>query len=394
MLVLLGYVGAIQPAMAENRSASQSVWVIAQDRVTLRIVLPAEEARQLRPRGLPPPSTEQVASYVLDRVSVSASGTRCPAIDQGYDIGRIDILSVGAGLYGFEIIFQCPSSQDLILRNAVLFERVPQHVDFARIEQNGAVVAQLFTSGRQDLHIPAAGAAAVPAGGYVRLGISHIRNSLDRVCFLAGLLILVRNRRDFLRISGGLLLGYFASTIVSASGYAIPNMPAAEAGLGFLVALIAAQSIAWEARRRGVVAGAVGAVMMLVGVATLLLRAGQIAWLPFGLGLFAASLLRIGELRWLPIVVLPAIFGFLDGLVLPGDYAKLQLWHQLSFARLMAFNAGALLAGAALVGSLFAAALLFRRLKLSLPRAAMQDLAATALAGLGAFWMLSAVLAN
>jgi hypothetical protein len=393
MFALIGLLGTAQLAVAENRSVSRSIWVVAQDRVTLRLLLPIAEARQLTPKNLPPPSTEQVASYILGRVSVSAAGSACPAIDQGYDIGRIDTLSIGAGLYGFEIIFHCPSSRDLLLRNAVLFERAPQHVDFARIEQNGAVAAQLFTQEKQELLI-SAGAAPAGVGEYIRLGISHIGHSLERICFFGGLLVLVRGRRDFIGIAAGLLLGYGACAAICAGGRAIPNSAAVESSVGFLVAFIAAQAIAWETHRPRMVGATVGGAMLLIGVATLLIRGGQIAWLPFGLGLFAASLVCLAEYRWLPIVALPASFGFLDGLVLPGDYARLQLWQETSFLRLMAFNAGAMLAAALFVGLFFGTLLLLRKGRFALPRAAVQDLTAAILACLGAFWMLSAVLVN
>jgi hypothetical protein len=389
MLALLGLLGAIQPAIAENRSVSQSIWTVARDRVTLRFVLPAAEARQLSPKNLPPPSTEQVASYVLGHVSVSAAGSACPAIDQGYDIGRIDTLSVGDGLYGFEIIFQCPGTRDMLLHNAVLFERVPQHIDFARIEQNGAAAAQLFTFGSEQLRLPDNGAAiAAGTGEYLRLGVSHIRHGFDRICFLAGLLVLVGKRRDLLGVASGLLLGYGASSAVAAGGYAIPNMPAVESAVGFLVAFIAAQAIAWEVPRPRLVAAIVGGAMLLVGAGALVLRGAQVAWLPVGLGLFAASLVCISDHR-LPVIVVPAAFGFLDGLVLPGEYARLPLWHQASIPGLLAFNAGALLADALLIGFFLALLAALRRSKFTVPGAIARDLAATAFSGLGAFWMLS-----
>jgi HupE / UreJ protein len=388
LYALIGLVIAIRPAIAEDRSVSHSDWLIAKDRVTLRFVLPVTEARRLTSRGLPPPSTEKVASYILDRVSVSASGTLCTAIDQGYDIGRIDSLSVGSGLYGFEIIFQCPSPLDLVLRNAVLFERAPQHVDFARIEQDGVVVTQLFTKGREEIKIHSSGVRQAGISEYIGLGVRHILHSLDRICFLAGLLVLLRSRRDLMGLVTGLLLGYAAALGVEAGGFAIPNMPAVESAMGFLVASLAAQSIAWEARRPRIVASVVGVAMLLIGVTALLVR-GQIGWLAVGLGIFAASLLSNAPRRGLPILALPAVFGFLDGLVLPGDFAGLELSRQIPFLGLFAFNTGALLGDAFLLGAGVGAALLVRRRNIAAPGAMVKDLAATVLAGLGTFWMLS-----
>jgi len=389
MFVLLGLASAVRPASAEDRSVSHSIWLIAKDRVTLRLVLPVGEARRLAGPGLPPPSTEKVAGYILDHVSVTAAGSACPAIDQGYDIGRIDTLSVGPGLYGFEVIFQCPGSLDLVLRNAVLFERAPRHIDFARIEDNGAVLTQLFTLGREQLRIFPGVVRAAGVGDYLALGISHIVHSLDRLCFLAGLLLLLRGRRDLPGIVIGLLFGYGAAVAMTAGGLLIPSMPAVESALGFLVACLAAQAIAWEVRRPRIVAGVVGGTLLLMGLWAFLLRAGEIGWLAVGLGIFAASVLSIADRHWLTMVLLPAAFGFLDGLVLPGDYARLQLAQQLSFPTLIAFNAGALLGGALLIAALVGLVMLVRKKRLAFPGALAKDFAATALAGAGVFWMLS-----
>jgi hypothetical protein len=384
---LLGVLGAIQPASAETRSVSASTWVVAQDRVILRFVLPVEEARRLSPSNLPP-STEQVARYVLERVSVSAAGSACAALDQGYDIGRIDTLSVGEGLYGFEIVFQCPGPEDLVLHNAVLFDIVPQHINFARIEQNGSITLQLFTSRSEVLRLRRNGTAA-PAGEYIRLGVSHIGHSLDRICFLAGLMVLLANRRDWLTMASGMLLGYSAASAVAAAGYLIPNMAAAEAALGFLVAFVAAQAIAWEVGRPRLVAGIVGCAMLLMGAGALLLRGGQIAWLAVGLGLFAASLVWNSDQRRLSLLLLPAAFGFFDGLVPAGDYSRLQLWHQLSLSGLSAFNAGSLLADAVFIGLFLTSLAALRRFKFNVAGAIVRDLALTVFAGLGTFWMLT-----
>jgi hypothetical protein len=93
--------------------------------------------------------------------------------------------------------------------------------------------------------------------------------------------------------------------------------------------------------------------------------------------------------RGLPIVALPAVFGFLDGLVLPGDFAGLELSHQVPFLGLFAFNTGALLGDVLLLAAGLSAALLVRKQNIAAPGAMVKDLAATALAGVGTFWMFS-----
>jgi hypothetical protein len=387
-LALIGLL-MMHAASAEERSVSHSVWSIAQDRVTLRYVLPVTEARQLVPGALLP-ATEQVAGEVLGGVGVMASGSACTAIDQGYDIGRINTLSVGAELYGFEVIFQCPSAVDFVLKNGVFFNRRPGHIDFARIELNGLATQQLFSAERQLLKIPSTGAVpASSAVAYLRLGISHIMHSLDGLCFLAGLLMLARTRKSLMSVIFGLLLGYFLSWLACAGGYSIPDLPAAASMIGFLVVCIAAQAVALELRRTRLVAGVFAAALCLIGVCVGLARGVEFLWLPVGLGVFAACFLPVAEHR-LP-VLLPALFGFLDGQVLPGDYARLQLWRQVPLFKLWAFNSGAMLADVAVILLALVALQWLGKQKFMLSGPLIKDMAATGLAGMGTFWMLFAL---
>lgn len=388
---LLVAVALTHPARAETRSVSYSDWLIAQDRVTLRFLLPVAASRGLVARGLPPPSTEQVAAYVLDRVSVSAAGALCPAIDQGYDIGRIDPLSVGTGLYGFEIIFKCPQRGDLVLRNAVLFDRFPRHVNFTRVEANGRALDQLFTAGRERLAIPETGyAAPAGAGVYSRLGAGHVWRSFDRILFLLGAALLARGRREILGAVAAMCLGYAASIAACTRGLVVARPEWVDAALGFVIALLGVQIVVRQAVRPRRVAAVVVAALALIGAYTLIARGREAAMLPFGFGIFAACILLFGPgHRWFGLAALTAIFGFLDGLVLPGDYARLQLGRELLASKLSAFDAGAMLTNGLLAAFLGFALGLLQRTKLRVPQPIAEDLTATLLAGTGVFWMLS-----
>jgi hypothetical protein len=387
--VLIGLLAGNATVFAAQRSVSRSDWLIEGNRVTLRFSLPQDAARRIVDNGTTP-STEQVAAYVLDHLSVSAADTVCPAIDQGYDIGRIDTLSVGSDSYGFEVIFSCPRSQSLTLRDSVLFERVPQHLNFARIDDHGHTVTQIFTAGRQELRTEAGEQASAGFFDFFRIGSSHILYGVDRLCFLAGMLALVRGRRDLIGMAVGALAGYAASVLVAAGGHLIPNMNGVESALGFLVAFVAVQIIAREIGDSRRLAAVVGAVLLIAGASLLVWRGTRMAWLPLGLGIFAVSFQQIAfQLRQLPLSILPAAFGFLDGAVLPGDYARLQLWHEARAADLAAFNAGALLMCAILLTVFWLALRAVRQRKFSLPGALVKDFLATALAGAGTFWMIT-----
>jgi HupE / UreJ protein len=297
---------------------------------------------------------------------------------------------VGSGLYAFEIIFQCADSADLVLHNHVLFDRHAQHIDLARLERNGVFVRQLFTAGHEELRLSAA--RELPSAGlgnFVRLGFTHILRSLDRICFLVGVAMLVRRRLEWIYVAAGLALGYAASVVVSLNPLIMPRITIVEAGIGFMVVCVAAQMIARESRRPDFVL-VVMAGGLLLTAAAMLAQHRQAALPMLGAAIFSAGFLRLpadGTVQ--PVLLLPILLGFLDGLVLPGDFDTLGLWQQIPVAEVLAFDAGAMLADALLMGLLVAAALLWRRRSVVVLEPLARDLAATALAGLGTFWLLS-----
>ncbi len=114
-----------------------------------------------------------------------------------------------------------------------------------------------------------------------------------------------------------------------------------------------------------------------------------------GAALFAAGLLAASResatrrFRWMPWVLPVAVLGFLDGFLLPSLLAPMGVirWPQL---RMVAgFDSGAAATAALLLGLALAALALLRRRQLAPPRQAVNEIAAAALGGCGAFWLLS-----
>ena len=153
---------------------------------------------------------------------------------------------------------------------------------------NGVATRQLFTAEHQQLKITANKATPASAVSYVRLGARHIAHSLDRLCFLIGLLTLSLSRKSLIGVICGLLLGYSLSWLACAAGYSIPDTAAAASVIGFLVSCIAAQLVALQLRRPSLVAGVFGAALCLIGIGMGLARGVDLLWLPVGLGIFAA----------------------------------------------------------------------------------------------------------
>ena len=385
LLWILASLLASQPLQAQTRSVTHSVWIIAGDQVTVREIIPAAEARRLKPAGLSP-SNAELAAYVLEHVGVKSQGSACTAIDQGYDLGRVDSLAAGPGLYGFEIIFHCPHATPPVFSNFVL-QQVPEHIDYAHIEMEGARWEQVFTAGRFSLDLSAA-AASAGFSTYAPLGARHVARSWQRLCFLVGLVLLIKSGREWWVAAVALASGYGAALLIPIGDW-VPRMPALESAMGLLVALCAAQ---WVARRipvttRGGVV--IAAALLLVSVAVWR-GMGEMPWNLLGAALLSGSLLSLSARQpFVALIGLPLLFGLLDGVVLAGDYARLQVWPEFKVWPQMSFNLGALSVELGIMALFIGAKAWWGRSRQRVPYSPLAgEFVATALAGLGAFWLV------
>ena len=392
---LLCALGVASPALADSHSVSYSDWTISGEITTLKFVLPRVEAQRLTGVDVPLATTKRLGEYLLAHVAVQGDGENCAPIDQGYDIGLVDPLAVGGGAFGFEIFFRCPTAnpRERVLKNAVLFERVRSHVNYARVRAGGGDWApQLFTAGREEIRVPDAGA---PDGGgwlrYVSLGFGHVLQSLDRIAIVLGLLLLARRRRELELLAVGLAGGYALALLVTAGSWVAPRTSFLEGFVGFMVLWIAAELVARETSRSKVAAILGLGSCALAAVATLV--SGWAAGLVLlGCALVAAGLLpRTGE--WLERrefwVATAAVAGFLDGFVLPSQVAPAEPPKGALLAMSAGFDVGAFLGAGFLASLAIGALLLLRRRRIELPRPLVSDLAATVLGGCGAFWLVT-----
>jgi hypothetical protein len=387
--------GAASPVLADSHSVSYSDWTITGDLTTLKFVLPGIEARRLIGADVPLTTTKKLGEYLLAHVAVEGDGQNCAPIDQGYDIGLVDPLAVGAGSFGFEVFFRCPTANLRVrtLKNSVLFERVPGHVSYARVRAGGGEWAsQLFTSGREEIRVPS---SAPPAAAgwlrYVALGFAHVLHSLDRLAVVLGLLLLVRRREQLELLAAGLGGGYVLALLATAGSWFAPRTSLLEGFVGFVALWIAAELVARETSRAKVAAALALGSLALAGVA--LFASGWAAALVLtGCALIAVGLLPTSDV-WLERRELwgasAAIVGFLDGFVLPSEVAPAQPSKRALLAMSSGFDVGAFLAAAFVVALAMGALFVLRRRKLTLPRPLLTDLAATVLGGFGAFWVVT-----
>jgi hypothetical protein len=379
------------PLPSGSANVSYSVWTVSGSSVLLKFLLPAPVAQSLTGAEVPVLTTRKVGDYILQHVEVQAAGRPCPAVDQGYDLGKVDPLAVGSDLYGFEILFRCPASTGLVLHNHVLFARVRGHVNFARVERDGRVVEQIFTAGRERLAIPDTALPAAGFGSYVRLGALHLLLNADRLCFLLGSLLLIRRKEEAAYAFAALSIGYAGSLLTSAPGWIVPRALLLEVLIGFMVALLAALITLRELKHPRVSALGGPALLAVLALVMAFTQAHSEALALFGAALFAGSLLtateRLSARAWLLPV---AVVGFLDGFVLPSALGPLRISPSSQLWMTAGFDAGAVLIAAGVPGAtLGLLAVLRRRFAFQGRPVLLNELAAASLGGLGTFWLVS-----
>lgn len=379
-------------ALAQGRSVSYSTWTVADNMVTLRFVLPVTEAQQLLGVDVPVLTTSKLEDYLLEHLTVDSAGGGCPAIDQGFDLGRVDPLAVGAGYYGFEIFFRCRDPRQLVFHNNALFGRSPGHVNFARVVAQGHSVEQLFTAGQQQLTLPANRPMAPAAlTSYMHLGLTHILESLDRLIFVLGALLLVRHWRDARWLAGALLAGYLLSLAPAVREWILPRATLIEAFMGLLVGLTGIVLIQRAAPNPRVPALAWSAVLVLVAIVAFT-RSSLAAVAILGGAAFSAGLLELSQQLKGRLIIWPALavaFTFLDGFSLSALLGPADFSPAGRVRSLLGFDLGAVLTILVLLGLAMGLWRVSRNVRWAAPRAAISDVCAAGITGLGVFWLVS-----
>ena len=385
--------GGAGGALAQDRSVSYSTWTVSGNMVTLQFLLPVSEAQRLMGVEVPVLTTDKLEEYLLQHQTVQSAGGDCPAIDQGFDLGRVDPRAVGPDLYGFEIFYRCTDPRQLVLRNTALFGRMPDHINFARIQLHGRSVEHLFTAQHQELALP--DERTLPPtgmGAYLRLGILHFLTSADRWIFILGALLLVRRRQEVAYLVLAVAAGYLVSLLVAATGWVLPRMPRVEAFMGLQLALLAALILQGELRSGSLSQRRWPGILLLVMLVIALVRAPSAAYAVLGGAALCLGLLTFSRAVPMPTIVWPALvalFTFLDGFALPAVLVPAQFAQRTQVWMSMGFDLGAALVAMVLIGLVIGAYRLLQARRLVVPRALLNDLCSASLYGLGSFWLLT-----
>jgi len=391
--------GADPATNAEPRAIS-TIWTIDGPTVRLRVMIPIAAARKLVAANAPAPSLGVVASAVSQAFVATTPASGCEAVDQGEGVGQVYTLALTPGLDRFEMVLACPQANGLVLKDNLLFDRDPGHIDYAQIRVGaGQPVLDAFTRDRRSIALPA---SPTPLRGadplaFAKLAAMRMVGSIAAIAILFGSVLLSRRWLDLARIGASLAIGYLAAIGLALSGVlapdqslvgALPGLLAATLGLGVLAAIggDALASPRWRTVAR------IGAGLVLLGLvvaATLQSPAAGLA--TFGIAVFGLASVRTSQLepRLHALAFAPtAAFALLDGLSPASD---LMLLHP-SAAQLAPILFGYDLGGWLSCGVIAAIAMgviWLAGLRLRAWRTIGSELGGAALIGLGLFGFVS-----
>jgi hypothetical protein len=208
------------------RTVSYTSWNVEGDVVRLRFSLPHDARRALQAKGARPLDVTDISNAVLGGVGVSSRGGDCDAIDQGEGVGQVYPLAMNPTLDRFEIVFQCPVAQGIVLHDHVLFDKAREHIDFAQVAiGTGRPRLETFTREHQDVRAQPSPFLADPSTHAVvlRSAQSLFLDPL-RLCALIAMVLTIGRWRYTLKVGAAVLIGYCAALAAAAAGFEAPDI--------------------------------------------------------------------------------------------------------------------------------------------------------------------------
>jgi hypothetical protein len=379
------------PAQAHTLSESLSAWRIDGDAVRLQYTVPDLEAKRVTASGKDLPTATQLGQYLAARVGATAKGQKC----QMTEAPRA--MSASVGYFRFDMLFKCPSADEIKIHSAAFYDLVRSHTNFARIEDtSGRFFEQILTNDHQEVAV-----AAESEGGdlenaglltYVGMGVMHIFTGIDHMSFMLGLVLISRRVRDLLFVVTGFTLGHSLTLALAVTGILRPEGQYIDALVALTIALIGAENIGDGTHRPLPVAIGLGSIMFLMAIGryfdlgvtlpTLLLVGG---------GIFSVSYLMLtGQMRDAGRVrlLVTLVFGLIHGFGFAANLLEMKLPATRLAALLVGFNLGVEIGQVTVVLGALLVAWLLVRVKLSIPRPLFTDIAAAFLVGEGLCWFI------
>jgi hypothetical protein len=390
-LAILVILASVAEAFAHTRSETQSVWRIVGATVHVAYTIPDIEIPRLAHPNGAPLSEAELTDYVRQNVMVLHRGQSCERTED------VRPIAASAGFKRFEFGYQCPDAEGMSIHSSGFFSLVPTHVTYAQIiTDKGDFISQLLTATQQTLELSSAsGKSALQNASfleYVAMGIMHIFSGYDHQVFLLGLVLISKRLRDLVFVITGFTIGHSVTLALATTGVIRPHAEYIDALIGLTIALIAAENIGDSNRRSGTLASVMGSMLLLMALGKMTGFGGLPVYLLVGTAIFAVNYLMLsGHLKdaaRLRLVV-TLVFGLIHGFGFAANLLDMQLPRGRLAELLVGFNLGVEIGQLTLVCVLVSAVWLLSRMKLTLPRPIVVDVASACVAGVGLYWFVS-----
>jgi hypothetical protein len=391
LLLLLWATGAD----AHTRSESYSHWHLSGSSVTGTVTIPLREVMLLyQALDDDQPPRARFHDHLVGNTAVDSDDGRCR-------LASSNVLQAASGFVRVEMRFECAPSEPAAVRFDAMFDVAPAHVHYAKLHRGGVQVGEhLITDSARTWDIGDADSTVTYSFlSFLVIGIEHIAGGIDHIAFLLGLLLIAGSVGRSIIAVTGFTLGHSISLAAAVLGYVSADSQLVEAFIGFTVALVAVEYFVLrrrDVRRFALVSLAVAWITGAVAVTQ-----GFLSWRALaaygGFGIFAACYLLAAantearDLRRATVLLFVATccFGLVHGFGFAGFLMETGLLGTSLFIPLLGFNLGVEAGQLMLVAIAIAGGVLLRdRVPAALPQ-----VAAAGLCGIGVFWFLSRTLA-
>lgn len=311
LLLLLAVICAVA-AQAHTRSQTSAILTADQSGVQLTAAVEAREVtRATALPGLALPLDQAMRLHFLKEIQISADGTPCPATARAPAFGAV---------MRMEIAYACPAGwRELTLRYNAFFDVARGHIAIVHFEIDGQPRGETVLSKlSRAMTIPrAADAEPSRADGFLTflsMGVAHILEGVDHLCFVIGLLLIARGLGAAAVTLTGFTLGHSVTLALGALDVVRVSPPVVETLIAVTIVAVGLEAL----RAQGAAHRAVEWAMLCV--TAFVCASGVAAGAPVWLVLAAIAIVlgagfsTGGQATWRKPFAFAAGFGTIHGL--------------------------------------------------------------------------------
>ncbi|GIW43556.1 MAG: hypothetical protein KatS3mg077_0838 [Candidatus Binatia bacterium] len=231
-------------ALGHDRTHSYSTWRFEGAAVQVTVRLAELDTTHFEWGVYPQAERDRaLAEYLLAHIRLVAGDKPCTPLE------AVRTHHPGAGRLAVSWSLQCAPAAPLRLRADVLFDVIPTHLHFVRVEGLGPKPEERVLTATQREWVLATGKEAsqgsAPSGflDYVLLGIEHIASGYDHLAFVIALILLGGSFASLAKVITAFTLAHSVTLALSVSGWLRPEAAAVEALIGFSIAMVATENL-------------------------------------------------------------------------------------------------------------------------------------------------------